>query len=723
MTTVMTPNQVQQTYAEALKLHQAGKLEEALQIYGRIIEANPKIAEAHFQAGRIFTTSNRFERAFQHFQAAVKLRPAESAIWMAWAEAVALGGNADVEAAFLRTLKPAPVAADTKIVLQDRFGARRASTRPATGGAKPAQIRGLMGLMEAGRHDEAERAALAVLKQQPQSALALNVLATAQVNLGKDRAAETSFRRAIQADPNYAEAYDNLGRFLIERKRDAEAVQLFRRAVTLAPGLPSAIVNLASSYTQSGHYEAARTLLNKAEAAGVDALPFHIAAGNLYTRLKNFAKAEQAFQKAIDTAGGGKSGHATALLAQSQARLGKDDAAMANYDLALQIDPDSPVATGGKAQLLQTLGHFNQAEELFRRGFELDPLNGENFRAFIMSHKTKSDDPVIATMLDRYENPALKDADRVNMGFAIAKALEDVQDYARVFRYLDEANALMRKMSPYSIELRREQVAETKAVLDGIDWHGTKLEGTTDFAPIFVTGMPRSGTTLIEQIIASHSTVTGAGEIGECARAAQLLISDDVSARKMHPPKMEDVAELGHRFEEYIGARFPGADRITDKSIQTYMYMGLVKLAMPNARFVVVRRDPRDNLLSIYKNKFPDDTHLYAYDQKDLAAFYGTFVDVIDFWRERVPDWFYEVQYEELVANPEDETRKLIAACGLEWEDACLSFHETKRKVETLSVYQVRQPISKASVALWQRYEKELEPMLDALREGGHVPD
>jgi hypothetical protein len=123
----------------------------------------------------------------------------------------------------------------------------------------------------------------------------------------------------------------------------------------------------------------------------------------------------------------------------------------------------------------------------------------------------------------------------------------------------------------------------------------------------------------------------------------------------------------------------------------------------------------------MYKNKFPDDTHHYAYDQRDLAKFYGTFVDMIEFWRERVPDWFYEVQYEDLVANPEAETRKLIAACGLEWEDACLSFHENKRKVETLSVYQVRQPITKASVALWQRYEKDLKPMLDMLKADGHV--
>jgi hypothetical protein len=153
------------------------------------------------------------------------------------------------------------------------------------------------------------------------------------------------------------------------------------------------------------------------------------------------------------------------------------------------------------------------------------------------------------------------------------------------------------------------------------------------------------------------------------------------------------------------------------------MYIGLLKLALPNARFVVVRRDPRDTLLSIYKNKFPDDTHLYAYDQRDLARFYETFLDMVGFWRDLVPDWFYEVDYDALVADPEPETRKLIEACGLPWEDACLSPQDNDRKVETLSLFQVRQPITKSSVKGWKRFEKDLAPMLDELRKRGLVSD
>ena len=298
-----------------------------------------------------------------------------------------------------------------------------------------------------------------------------------------------------------------------------------------------------------------------------------------------------------------------------------------------------------------------------------------------------------------------------------------MKDYGRVFRYLDDANALVRKTLPFHRAQRDREIARLKEAFDGFDYHGTTIAGTSDFAPIFVTGMPRSGTTLVEQIISSHSTVEGAGELSKASVGARDLLFPGGKPTTLASIAPADIAHLGHDYQAYIAERFPGAARITDKAIGTYLYIGLIRLALPNARFIVVRRDPRDTLLSIYKNKFPEGTHPYAYDQIDLAHYYGSFVEMVDFWRERVPDWFYEVHYENLVADPETETRRLIAACGLDWEDACLSFHENKRKVQTLSIYQVRQPISKGSVRAWQRYEKDLAPMLELLREAGHITD
>ena len=717
----MTAAEIQKTYAEGLAEQKAGRLEPALKIFTRIVAGNPTVAEAHFQIGRILTQTYRFDLALNHLFAALQLRPAEGAVWQVLAEATALGGNAEVEARLLRMLKAPQVPVQIRILLQDRFGARRAGTRPATGGMAVGDIRKLLGLMQAQRHPEAEGLAVALMKKHPKSALGFNVLATAQAAQGKSREAEQNFRKALGVDPGYAEAYDNFGGFCLEQKREEEAAENFRRAVILAPGLPTALMSLASAFTRTGHAEAALVLLDRALAGGTHTAPCYMAIGNAHTRLRNFAQAEEAFSRALAIVG--ESPRVLGLLAQAQARLGKDDEAMQNFDRALVLDPNSAIATGGKASLLQTLGDFDQAEVLFRRGFELDPYNGENYRSFIVSHKTTPDDPVVPLMLERFDDPAMPEVDRMNLAFAIAKALEDIKDHARSFAYLDKANALMRKIAPYQIEQRIQQVIKTKEIFADFDWLAAKVSGTTDFAPIFITGMPRSGTTLIEQIIASHSSVTGAGEVGECARAAQNLLAEGKSPRHIATLGNDEIAGLGTGFEAYIRDRFPGSDRITDKSIQTYMYLGLIKLALPKSRFIIVRRDPRDNLLSMYKNKFPDDTHLYAYDQKDLATFYGTFLEMMDFWRERVPDWFYEVQYEELVANPETETRKLIAACGLEWEDACLNFHENKRKVETLSVFQVRQPISGGSVKGWKRYEKELAPMLTALRESGHVAD
>ncbi|MCV2873754.1 sulfotransferase [Defluviimonas sp. WL0050] len=722
MMAVLSASKIQATYAKALKLQTEKDFKAALQTYGRILKSNPDIAEAHYQIGRILCQTDAAIRALPHLRKAVELRPNERAVWEALAEGIALGGTRAQEAEFLRDLKQSRIPPEAKLRLQDRFGSLRAASRPATGGMPIDDIHRLLGQMSLGRFADVERAAALAVKKFPKSAVAFNILGAASMILGKTQQAGAAFKAAVRLDPNYAEAYEYYGRLCMEAGRDDEAGEYFRRAVILAPGLLSALGGLASLQTKLGHAAAALPLLERAIEIDSNSADIYRALGNALSRLRKYEAAEQALQKAVDLHSGPVSADMVALLAQSKARLGKDEDALGLFDRALDLNPDAPLAVSGKAQLLQTLGRFDDAKDLFEKGFEIDPNNGENYRLFSASYKAKAGDPFIGMMRKKYEDPALGDSDRMNLGFAIAKSLEDIKDYPEVFRYLDEANALMRKAFPYDVSRRRKDVELVQKAFGDFDWYGAKVEGTTDFAPIFVTGMPRSGTTLIEQIISSHSNVTGAGEVGEAAGNAHAMVIVHGRNRQMSDVPHEEIAKLGHDYEAFIHSRFPEAQQITDKSIQSYMSLGALKLAMPKARFVVVRRDPRDNLLSIYKNKFPDDTHLYAYDQRDLGLYYDTFVDMIDFWRERVPDWFYEVQYEELVANPEEETRKLIAACGLEWEDACLNFHENKRKIETLSVYQARQPISKASVALWQRYEKDLKPMLDALKEGGHVP-
>ena len=279
------------------------------------------------------------------------------------------------------------------------------------------------------------------------------------------------------------------------------------------------------------------------------------------------------------------------------------------------------------------------------------------------------------------------------------------------------ANEIYRKNNPYNISDRLEEIKALKNSFSQTDFNrGLQDQSLSGIAPIFITGMPRSGTTLVEQIISAHPDVAAGGETSIAVKTVyQILLRENGNVRFFHQIPEEEVARIGHIYEDQIREIVDFDHFVTDKSIQTVVVMGVVKLALPNARFIVVRRDPRDNLLSVYKNSFGDGTHLYSNDLKDLAKFYRSFVDIVDFWRERIPDSFHEIWYDDLVSNPDEETRKLIAAAGLEWDDACLSPHKNKREVKTLSVQQVRQPINTGSKQAWKRYEKDLQPLIKEL--------
>ena len=353
---------------------------------------------------------------------------------------------------------------------------------------------------------------------------------------------------------------------------------------------------------------------------------------------------------------------------------------------------------------------------MFRQAIALSPRDGETYRIFGATHKFRTDDPLLEQMRGLFDDPTLGDEARMHLGFALARAMEQTKAYDQVFRYLRPANDLMAKRYPFDAAARSRTIAWTKAAFADTDAN-RPLTGATGYAPIFVTGMPRSGTTLVEQILSSHSSVTGAGEVGYAVPLISRAMYRGEGKGYVPFDDLPDdtVRAFGEKIEARLRALAPDTPRVTDKSIQTYMLMGAIKRAMPNARFVLVRRDPRDLLFSIYKNFFREGTHSYAYDQRVLGQYYREFEGMVDFWREKLPGGFHEIQYEDLIANPETETRKLLAACDLDWQDQCLSFHENTREVRTLSLHQVRQPIYKSSMQAWKRYEEDLSEMIEAL--------
>ena len=384
----------------------------------------------------------------------------------------------------------------------------------------------------------------------------------------------------------------------------------------------------------------------------------------------------------------------------------------------IKADPKAVKPLAEKAVLLQQTGDFTGAEATFRKAIRKAPYDGELFRLLLQSKKLKKGDPLIREMQDLYRHPRLNKASKSHLGFALAKAMEDTGDHGKVFRYLTPANKAMREEFPFDAAAREAEVDALISTFEGFDFPRPVEQQDTRIAPIFVTSMPRSGSTLVEQIIASHSKVTGGGELGFFLQEADKVLRDPNGAlRHFRDIPTAEMAGLAERYEAKVRSVLAFDRVFTDKSIQTYQVLGLVRIALPEARIIVVDRDPRDMLLSIYKNVFMKGTHRYAYDLKDLARYYKTYRKMIEFWKRALPGGVFEINYDALIADPDGQTKSLVAAVGLDWEEACLQFHKNTRDVKTLSIHQVRQPIYTGSVKGWERYRDDLSELLDALEE------
>ena len=400
-----------------------------------------------------------------------------------------------------------------------------------------------------------------------------------------------------------------------------------------------------------------------------------------------------------------------AIAAHSTA--GHHDLVLSLFDQQITLDPKVIKPQAEKALYLQIAGQFDASEKLLRKLQKKHPNDAELYRMLATTIKIKPNDPMIGAMRRLANHPRLSAPGQMHINFALAKAMEDTKNTDKVFPYLRLANKAQAGLWPDNPEVRsteRDGVLAAQAGLRPL----SKSKGT-DPALIFVTGLPRSGTTLVEQIIASHSKVQAGGEMATALRTAYAMFGTGADMRRLPDESPEHLLEFVRRLT-LANRPFANPDKpvVTDKSIMAFLIYGLLHATLPNARFIVVHRDPRDIALSIYKNHFSAGTHRYANDLAAIAEVIKSFRQMISHWRKTLPDRFAEIHYEDLVSDPDTQSRYLIAAAGLDWEEQCLNFHHKGGTVKTLSLHQVRQPIYQSSTAAWRRYETELQPFIDA---------
>lgn len=688
-------------------------------LYGKILSINEKLPEVHYQLGRLELSQDAPRKALVHLRHARALKPGEPVIWTTMLDAMMAMRDEKSIAKLLRTAKNANLPAPLLRTLATKAASRNKQGVARVGTADPAAIQAAMRQFESGDFKGAEAAAAALHAAHPKVATILAVLGAAQAGLGKQDAAEASYRKAIALDPTYGEAHLQFGQLLLRRGQDDAAIATLEQAQNLVPDSPFVLKFLGVAYHKKGRRVLALPLL---ERALIDIPDDPELLGPLADCLLAHKRSQEA--KAITARmieAGTENEEVYLLHGRILSDLEENDAAMAAYETALSLNPKSGAARSAIAMLAQQVGRFEDAERYMEQAFALGTINGEQALHYARTHKASADDTFPKLFAEIFEQHREEPGSRAEMAFALAKIAEDQQDFPRAFRFLHDANNLLKEEGVRQDErLWRPGELARRAFEKGVAPAVTAAPSGPP-AMIFVTGMPRSGTTLVEQIIASHSRVTAGGEIGYLHdHIAPVLELADAQSRDITG---DDLRKCGREITRAAAANFPGAGVVSDKGLFAFNYIGLMPQVLPDAKFIVVRRDPRDNCLSMYKNRFAPGMHQYTNDLETLAQTYLRYLEALRFWRERCPEAFLEIRYDTLIADPEAQTRALIDDCGLPWEDACLRFHETKRKVNTLSLYQVRQPLYASSVGGWRRYERELKPLIDILQNGGALEE
>jgi tetratricopeptide (TPR) repeat protein len=526
-------------------------------------------------------------------------------------------------------------------------------------------------------------------------------------------------RLTVALDPASAGALNDLGRALEDIRQYAEAERCYRRALAIDPQSSRILVNVALAARRQGDLDEALALLLRAATIDPNDAETAVRLASVHIARKEQREARAACERALTL--DPDRPEALNLMGVLAAAEGQNDAAITYYRAALERNPRLTQAHNNLGNALRELGHLAEARAAFAAALATDPASTVAYHNLAETQKIEPDDPCLAAMIHLATNAgALTGEERAELDFALAKAHADIGAHERAAVHLLRGNATVRARVPYQEKttlglferIRRTFTTELIRRHEG--------RGDPSTTPILIVGMPRSGTTLVEQILASHPKVHGAGELMDLPSI--IYGARDANGVSAHFPEFVGMLEpgalarFGAAYAESLRARASGAARVTDKLPANFLHVGLVHLALPQARIIHVRRHPLDTCLSCFAKLFANELH-FTYDLAELGRYYRAYADLMAHWRDVLPDGaMLEVDYEDVVADAQTQVRRLLAYCGLTWDDACLRYYETRRPVRTASAVQVRQPIFASSIGRWKAYEPMLAPLISELR-------
>lgn len=644
--------------------HKAGNIEIAIKVITQAIAINPKDGQFHTNLGEMYRLTKQLDKAREHAEQAVKLLPNSA--------------NAHSNLGIIYY--------DLKI-----FDLAKQSQENALK-INPKLISALNNMGSIERENKNKELAKQwfskVLVIKPKHVESMNNLAAVLTESEEPEEAIKILLECFKLDKNYAEAHCNIANAFIMTEQFDKAAIGYKKAIELKPDYPVAYQGLARVHQEKSDLPKALQLAKKAQELSPDTADVYNLLGSLYSE------------------------------------SGYPDLANESFEKSLEIDPKSISALLGKGQLLMEHGEIDKAEDSYKLALAIDDENLATRLSLAQLKKVKKGDSNMAKLVEVMSDAStMRETKALPLNFALGKCYDDTKDYVKAFEHYKEGCRLKRKRIQYNPDDNTTKVNNirnffTKELIDN-----SRSDACQSDVPIFILGMPRSGTTLTEQIIASHPDVHGAGELPDLL---QLSSRPNGWETVGYPAALrgftgKEFKALGENYVKGLLERAPEAKHITDKMPANFNCLGLIHLMLPKAKIIHVKRSPVDTCLSGFSRLF-NKSQLQSYDLAEMGRYYRDYSDLMTHWKQVLPaDSFYEVEYEALVSDAEGQSKALIEYCGLEWDDNCLDFHKHERSIRTASVTQVRQPIYKTSVNRWHAYKDHLGPLFDAL--GDLAPD
>jgi tetratricopeptide (TPR) repeat protein len=531
--------------------------------------------------------------------------------------------------------------------------------------------------------------------------------------------AEAALLRILAEHRAHGPAYRVLAQCYAETEQWEKAVERAYQALGFAPYDLRVWKLIGVALSGNDEPDHAMGWLHKAVVADPDDLAIATDYAGVLRRLHEFDASEDLFQQILAEFGD----EIPPLVMQSYGLLlvdmERNSEAVEAFRYACEKLPDNIVIHMNLATALTNAGQFEEAREIYRKLWEQQPDVGEAYLYYTSVTKMAEDDElaeVIESHIDSVQDMKQREA----MYYALAKIYEDKKDYTAAFTNLSTACAMHKERCGYNEGANLDGLRLIKSIFTKEFIEGLQGCGVDSGRPIFVLGMPRSGTTLVEQILASHPDIVGGGELFfmDTVLRNHAALVDSSRVVSLSDLTCDQVAAMAEEYLAFIAPVGPADKHIVDKMPHNFLHIGLIHLMYPNAKIIHVKRNPMAICFSCFKQRFTEG-HFYSFDIEDLGRYYLVYEELMEHWNRVLPGRVFQVEYETLTGDFEQQVREMIDYCGLEWNDACLEFHKSERAVRTASLEQVRNPIYTKAVEFWRNYEEQLKPLSEILTQGG----